>query len=77
MADEQHYTTCRILVVVLELIDDTQADQRLTMTAALSQIEDADPVEAALHLSQQSTAFEAALASTARLLLPTLLDFLR
>jgi flagellin-like hook-associated protein FlgL len=61
----------------LELIDDTQADQRLTMTAALSQIEDTDPVEAALHLSQQSTAFEAALASTARLLLPTLLDFLR
>ena len=61
----------------LEMVDDTQADLQITMTTALSQMEDADPVEAALHLSQHSSALQAALASTARLLQPTLLDFLR
>jgi flagellar hook-associated protein 3 FlgL len=61
----------------LELVDESQADLQLTMTTTLSQLEDVDPAEAFVHLSQQSTAWQAALASTARLLQPTLLDFLR
>jgi flagellar hook-associated protein 3 FlgL len=61
----------------LELVGDADADRQLTLTSTLSQIEDVDAAEAYMHLLQQSTAFQAALASTARLVQPTLLDFLR
>jgi flagellar hook-associated protein 3 FlgL len=50
---------------------------QLTITATLSQLEEVDAAQAFVHLSQQSTVLQAALASTAQLLQPTLLDFLR
>jgi flagellar hook-associated protein 3 FlgL len=61
----------------VDLVGEADADRQLTLTSTLSQLQDVDAAEAYMHLSQQSTAFQAALASTARLLQPTLLDFLR
>jgi flagellar hook-associated protein 3 len=61
----------------LELVAETQSDLQLTITATLSQLEEVDAAQAFVHLSQQSTVLQAALASTAQLLQPTLLDFLR
>jgi flagellar hook-associated protein 3 FlgL len=61
----------------VDLVGEADADRQLTLTSTLSQLQDVDAAEAYMHLSQQSTALQAALASTARLLQPTLLDFLR
>lgn len=61
----------------LELVEATHAELQITLTSALSQSQDVDVTEAYLRLSQQSTAFQAALASTAQLLRSSLLDFLR
>ena len=48
----------------------------VTQTDQLSDIEDADIVEEAANLAALETALQATLATTARVLQPTLLDFL-
>ena len=56
----------------------TKADDAgITLRSAQSQIEDIDLPKAILELQLQSTAYQAALGATARVLQPTLLDFLR
>ena len=53
------------------------ADAGLTMTSALSEIENTDLPRATVELQMQEVAYQAALASTARVMQPSLLDFLR
>ncbi|RMF90859.1 MAG: flagellar hook-associated protein 3 [Nitrospinota bacterium] len=52
-------------------------DLHFSTTSYLSQTEDADMSEAVAYLSQLTTMFQASLATTARIMQPTLLDFLR
>jgi flagellar hook-associated protein 3 FlgL len=52
-------------------------DAAITLRSAQSQIEDVDLPGTILELQLQSTAYQAALGATARVLQPTLLDFLR
>ncbi len=52
-------------------------DAGITLRSAQSQIEDVDLPKTILELQLQSTAYQAALGATARVLQPTLLDFLR
>ena len=52
-------------------------DAGITLRSAQSQIEDVDLPRTILELQLQSTAYQAALGATARVLQPTLLDFLR
>jgi flagellin-like hook-associated protein FlgL len=61
----------------VELAENRFADLQLTMTALMSQDEDADAAAAFSRLSNLSTALQAALAATARTVQPTLLDFLK
>jgi flagellar hook-associated protein 3 FlgL len=61
----------------VDLVGEADADRQLILTATLSQLQDVDAAEAYMYLAQYSTAVQAALASTARLVQPTLLDFLR
>ncbi len=52
-------------------------DAAITLRSSQSQIEDVDLPKTILELQLQSTAYQAALGATARVLQPTLLDFLR
>lgn len=52
-------------------------DTRLTLTNRLSEIENTDLPKAMVELQMQEVAYQAALASTARVLQPSLVDFLR
>lgn len=52
-------------------------DAELSMTNSLSEIENTDLPKAMVELQMQEVAYQAALASTARVLQPSLLDFLR
>lgn len=52
-------------------------DASLTVTASLSNLEDVDMAKASLDLQMNQVAYQAALASTARLVQPSLSDFLR
>jgi flagellar hook-associated protein 3 FlgL len=61
----------------VDLVAQTHADLELTLTSALSRVEDADPLETLTRFTQLSASFEAALGATARLVQPSLLDFLR
>ena len=61
----------------VDLVGEADADRQLILTATLSQLQDVDAAEAYMYLAQHSTAVQAALASTTRLVQPTLLDFLR
>ena len=61
----------------VELVEANQADLELTVTTLLSDTEDVDVIEAFSRLSQLSTAFEAALAASAKTVRLSLLDFLR
>jgi flagellar hook-associated protein 3 len=61
----------------VELVDTNQADLELTVTTVLSDAEDSDIIDAFSRLTTLSTAFEAALAASARTLNLSLLDFLR
>lgn len=61
----------------IELTGQYLEDLRISTTTQLSQIEDADFVEVLTRLSQLTVAFQAALGSTARIIQPTLMDFLR
>ncbi len=53
------------------------ADAELTLTNALSEIENTDLPQAMVALQMQEVAYQAALAATARVLQPSLVDFLR
>jgi len=60
-------------------VDDAKAlttDRNLTLTAQLSSIEDVDIPKASLELAAQQVGYQAALAAAAKVLQPTLLDFL-
>jgi flagellin-like hook-associated protein FlgL len=57
--------------------EETQADFTLHLTSLLSETEDSDVAEVFTRLSQLNVGLQAALATSARLLQSTLLDFLR
>ncbi len=59
------------------LVENSLTELGLSRTALLSTLEDSDTIEALTRLSQQEVAFQAALATTARIIQSTLLDFLR
>ena len=52
-------------------------DAELRLTSSLSEIENTDIVKATVDLQLQEVAYQAALAATARVMQPSLLDFLR
>ena len=52
-------------------------DANLTSSAALSEVENVDIAKAVVDLQMQEVAYQAALGATARVLQPSLLDFLR
>ncbi|WP_159793722.1 flagellar hook-associated protein FlgL [Puerhibacterium puerhi] len=56
---------------------DAVADDQVALKARLSAVEDVDLAEAILDLQMQEVAYQGALSATARVLQPTLLDFLR
>jgi flagellar hook-associated protein 3 FlgL len=55
----------------------TAFDTELRLKSSLSQVENADLPEVIVDLKMQETAYQAALAATARVMQPSLLDFLR
>lgn len=61
----------------LELVRDRLNHLHTNLTKLLSDIEDIDPAEAIMHLKMEETVYRAALASGARIIMPSLLDFLR
>ncbi len=61
----------------LEKADQTIMDSKLQMSSALSDLENVDIAEATMNLRMQELAYQTALASTARLVQPSLSDFLR
>ncbi|MFP3715027.1 flagellin [Puerhibacterium sp. TATVAM-FAB25] len=61
---------------VLEAKEAT-ADEQVALKSRLSAVEDVDLAEAILDLQLQEVAYQGALGATARVLQPTLLDFLR
>jgi flagellar hook-associated protein 3 FlgL len=52
-------------------------DQLLTLTTSLSEAEDIDLPKTIVELQMQEVAYKAALGATARVVQPSLLDFLR
>ena len=52
-------------------------DAQLNLSTALSEVENVDLPKALMELKLQETAYQAALASTARVMQPSLIDFLR
>lgn len=52
-------------------------DAVVTMTGTLGGLENVDPTETAMQLKTQEVAYQAALAATARVVQPSLVDFLR
>lgn len=61
----------------IESLQAKAVDSETTLRSAQSQIEDVDLPKTILELQLQSVAYQAALGATARVLQPTLLDFLR
>ncbi len=61
----------------LERVEQVQAERSLTLKAQLGAVEDIDLPLTIMNLSMQQTGYEAALAATAKVISPTLLDFLR
>jgi flagellar hook-associated protein 3 FlgL len=55
----------------------TAADTELSLTSSLAEIENADLPRTMVDLKMQEVAYQAALAATARVLQPSLVDFLR
>ncbi len=60
-----------------ELAATRAADAELALTNALAEIENADLPQTMVELQMQEVAYQAALAATARVLQPSLVDFLR
>ncbi|MDF1605951.1 flagellar hook-associated protein FlgL [Nocardioides sp. YIM 152315] len=63
--------------VRVERARDVATDATLTLTNALSEVENVDLAKATVDLGLQEVAYQAALGATARVLQPSLLDFLR
>lgn len=61
----------------LEAAAQAAADAELSLTTSLTEIENTDLPKATVELQMQEVAYQAALASTARVLQPSLLEFLR
>jgi flagellin-like hook-associated protein FlgL len=61
----------------LETTASRLVDQELTFTSRLSEVEDADITELATNLAVYENNYQAALLATARIIQPSLLDFLR
>ncbi len=61
----------------LEAATQAAADAELSLTTSLTEIENTDLPKATVELQMQEVAYQAALASTARVLQPSLLEFLR
>lgn len=61
----------------LERVESVQAERTLTLKAQLGAVEDIDLPLTIMNLNMQQTGYEAALAATAKVISPTLLDFLR
>ena len=61
----------------VEMIDDRLGEQKVIATRILSENEDAVLEEVIMHLKMQESVHRAALAVGARILQPTLMDFLR
>jgi flagellar hook-associated protein 3 FlgL len=61
----------------LQMTETRYEEQRVTLTQLKSQIEDVDMAEAIMNFNTREHVYQAALAAGARVLQPTLLDFLR
>ncbi|MFY0406999.1 flagellin [Solicola sp. PLA-1-18] len=61
----------------LEKVIDVAASRKLDLQARISDVEDIDLAEAATELGLREMAYQAALGATARVLQPSLVDFLR
>ena len=63
--------------VRVERAEQTALDAELSIKTSLSDVENTDLPKAIMELKLQETAYQAALASTARVMQPSLIDFLR
>lgn len=63
--------------VRVETAEQAALDAELSIRSSLSEVENTDLPKALMELKLQETAYQAALASTARVLQPSLIDFLR
>ncbi|GAA1931041.1 flagellar hook-associated protein FlgL [Nocardioides marmoribigeumensis] len=61
----------------LDKADQTLLDSKLQMSTSLSELENVDIAQATMDLKMQELAYQTALSSTARLVQPSLSDFLR
>jgi flagellar hook-associated protein 3 FlgL len=61
----------------LNELRDVTADRILSVTGALAAVEDTDLTKTVMELTMQQTSYEAALYSTAQIMQPSLMDFLR
>ncbi|WP_284532242.1 flagellin N-terminal helical domain-containing protein [Nocardioides sp. T2.26MG-1] len=61
----------------VEQARDAASDAELRLTSSLSEVENTDLVKASVDLKLQEVAYQAALSATARVMQPSLLDFLR
>jgi len=61
----------------LEQAETGLVDKQLNLTTSLSDVEDVDLARATIDVSLQQVAYQSALAATAKVLQPSLLDFLR
>ena len=61
----------------LDQAKEAAASAELTLTSRLSEVENTDLAKATVDLKMQEVAYQAALAATARVMQPSLLDFLR
>ena len=61
----------------LEAASQAAADAELALKGSLSEVENTDLPKALVELQLQEVAYQAALASTARVVQPSLMDFLR
>lgn len=80
-ADAERVTTAQADVGTraarIEKTRTTAEDAEFTLTNALSEVENTDLPKATVDLQMQQVAYQAALAATARVMQPSLLDFLR
>ncbi len=64
-------------IIRLETADDRLTETSLSVTALLSEVEDADLLQVTTELAGRQTSYQAALNAAARMLTPSLIDFLR
>ena len=61
----------------LETMKDRNSTDGITLKQSLSQVEDADLAQVPLELQMQQVAYQAALSTTAKVIQPSLVDFLK